>query len=167
MQPLCQLYNLRRRFLQGPSIPFDHIAKTYFTYFFTTQRPDNDFSSFPKFLFINREVHIRSFLAFQPAFLQRFKIYYPVDTTLGLTGIQLLEKYKENFDVSLPDQGQGLSIETSKFSLYFSGSCIPINPKLSCYYWHYLYTIHWQTVQDYIQWTALSAAFVNPVAPVY
>ena len=23
------------------------------------------------------------------------------------------------------------SLETSKFSLYFSGSCIPINPKLS------------------------------------
>jgi hypothetical protein len=112
MQPLCQLYNLRRRFLQGPSIPFDHIAKTYFTYFFTTQRPDNDFSSFPKFLFINCEVHIRSFLAFQPAFLQRFKIYYPVDTTLGLTGIQLLEKYKENFDVSsedtnFPTKGKG------------------------------------------------------------
>jgi sulfur carrier protein ThiS len=25
-----------------------------------------------------------------------------------------------------------LSLETSTFSLYFSGSCIPINPKLSC-----------------------------------
>jgi hypothetical protein len=33
------------------------------------------------------------------------------------------------------------SLETSKFSLYFPGSCIPINPKL-----HYL---HWQTIQDY------------------
>ena len=28
-----------------------------------------------------------------------------------------------------PDEGP--SLETSKFSLYFSGSCIPINPKLS------------------------------------
>jgi hypothetical protein len=30
------------------------------------------------------------------------------------------------------------SLKTSKFSLYFSGSCIPINPKLS-HYCHYLY----------------------------
>ena len=29
------------------------------------------------------------------------------------------------------------SVETSKFSLYFSGSCIPINRKLF-YFWHYL-----------------------------
>ena len=29
------------------------------------------------------------------------------------------------------------SLETSGFSLYFSGSCIPINPELS-YYCHYL-----------------------------
>jgi hypothetical protein len=47
--------------------------------------------------------------------------------------MQLPEKYKENFDVSsegttsgvwlvIPDQGP--SLETSKFSLYFSGSCM-------------------------------------------
>jgi hypothetical protein len=52
-----------------------------------------------------------------------------------LVGIQLPEKYKENFDVSsegpssrvtskvlvAPDEWP--SLETSKFSLYFSGSC--------------------------------------------
>ena len=35
---------------------------------------------------------------------------------------------------------KGVSLETSKFSLYFSGSCIPINPpQLSCYQWHHLH----------------------------
>ena len=29
-------------------------------------------------------------------------------------------------------QVEAPSLETSKLSLYFSGSCIPINPKLSC-----------------------------------
>ena len=32
---------------------------------------------------------------------------------------------------TLTVQIEGLSLETSKFSLYFSGSCIPIQPKLS------------------------------------
>jgi hypothetical protein len=56
-----------------------------------------------------------------------------------MIGMQLPEKYKENFDVSsegptsgvwpvTPDQGP--SLETSKFSLYFSGSCIPTNESL-------------------------------------
>jgi hypothetical protein len=56
------------------------------------------------------------------------------------------KKYKENFNVSCegpysgvssPDEGhslltgdQGPSLKTSKFSLYFSGSCIPINESL-------------------------------------
>jgi hypothetical protein len=39
---------------------------------------------------------------------------------LSLVGMQLPEKYKENFD-------EGPSLETSKFSLYFSDSCIPTN----------------------------------------
>ena len=55
---------------------------------------------------------------------------------LSLVGIQLPEEYKENFDVSsegpssgvsrtlvTPDQGPS-RLETSKFSLYFSGSFI-------------------------------------------
>jgi hypothetical protein len=51
---------------------------------------------------------------------------------LSLVGMQIPEKYKENFDVSSegPSSGitnQGPSLETSKFSLYFSGSCIPTN----------------------------------------
>ena len=37
------------------------------------------------------------------------------------------------------NEDQEPSLETSKFSLYFSGSCIPINSNLS-YYCHYL---HW------------------------
>jgi hypothetical protein len=41
---------------------------------------------------------------------------------------------KENFDISNEDT----SLETSKFSLYFSGSCIHINPKFS-YYCHNLH----------------------------
>ena len=59
--------------------------------------------------------------------------------------------FNENFDVSsegtslgsssrqsnLPSPDEGCSLETPKFSLYFSGSCIPNNPKLS-YYWHCL-----------------------------
>ena len=53
---------------------------------------------------------------------------------LSLVGMQLPEKYKENFDVSselrpfvTPDEGP--SLETWKFSLYFSGSCIHIPTK--------------------------------------
>jgi hypothetical protein len=42
-----------------------------------------------------------------------------------LTEMQRPEKYKEKFDVGyyLPEEGP--SLETSKISLYFSGSCIP------------------------------------------
>jgi hypothetical protein len=54
---------------------------------------------------------------------------------LSFAWMQLPGKYKENFDVSseglwsgvtsqTPDVGS--SLETSKFSLYLSGSCIPI-----------------------------------------
>ena len=62
---------------------------------------------------------------------------------LSLVGMQLPEKYKENFDVSseglssgvkletsLVIPHEGSSVETSKFSLYFSGSCIPTNESL-------------------------------------
>jgi hypothetical protein len=58
---------------------------------------------------------------------------------LSLVGMQLSEKYKENFDVSSegPSSGvsslltsnKGPSLEMSKFSLYFLGSCIPIPTK--------------------------------------
>jgi hypothetical protein len=52
---------------------------------------------------------------------------------LSLVGMQLPEKYKENFNVSsdglssavTPDEGP--SLETSKFSLNFSDICIPTN----------------------------------------
>jgi hypothetical protein len=44
--------------------------------------------------------------------------------------MQLPEKYKENFDVSSEDPSSGLSFETSKFSLYIPGSCIPTNESL-------------------------------------
>ena len=56
--------------------------------------------------------------------------------------MQLPEKYKENFDVLCegplsgvtvtPDEGP--SLETSKFSLYFSASCIPTNESLFLQY---------------------------------
>jgi hypothetical protein len=58
---------------------------------------------------------------------------------LSLVGMQLSEKYKENFDVSSEDSSSaevlGLrskqpSLETSKFSFYSSGSCIPTNESL-------------------------------------
>ena len=51
------------------------------------------------------------------------------------------ETYKEKIDVSsegtsryynFPTKAFARLLETSKFSLYFSGSCIPINPKCSC-----------------------------------
>jgi hypothetical protein len=45
---------------------------------------------------------------------------------LSLVGMKLPEKYKENFDVS----NEGPSLETSKYSLYFPGSCIPTNESL-------------------------------------
>ena len=45
---------------------------------------------------------------------------------LSLVGMQLPEKYKENFD-------EGPSLETSKFSSYLSGSCIPTNESLSIF----------------------------------
>jgi hypothetical protein len=53
-------------------------------------------------------------------------------TKLRLTEMQLPEKYKETFDVagegpSSVSEEKGPSLETSKFSLYSSGSCIPIN----------------------------------------
>ena len=41
---------------------------------------------------------------------------------LSLVGMQLPEKYKENFDIS--------SEGPSSDSLYFSGSCIPTNESL-------------------------------------
>ena len=56
--------------------------------------------------------------------------------------MKLPEKYKENFDVSslegpwsgvtsvLETPDEGPSLETSKFSLYSSGSCIPTNESL-------------------------------------
>jgi hypothetical protein len=59
--------------------------------------------------------------------------------------------YKENFDVNFarrlvtPDKGP--SLETSKFSLYFSGSCIPTNKGLFILLADYLYTLA-KTVQD-------------------
>ena len=53
---------------------------------------------------------------------------------LSLVGMWLPEKYKDNFDVSSealrPTPDEGPSLETSKFSLYFSGSCIPTNESL-------------------------------------
>ena len=48
---------------------------------------------------------------------------------LSLVGMQLPEKYKEKFDVS--SEGHRLTcFETSNFSLYFSGSCIPTSESL-------------------------------------
>jgi hypothetical protein len=57
---------------------------------------------------------------------------------LSLVGMQLPGKYKENFDVSserpssrVTEYQEGPSrLEASKFSLYFSGSCIPTNESL-------------------------------------
>ena len=59
---------------------------------------------------------------------------------LSLVRMQLPVKYKENFDVSSEAEGpssgrlvtpdEGPSLETSKFSLYFTGSCIPTNESL-------------------------------------
>jgi hypothetical protein len=51
---------------------------------------------------------------------------------LSLVGMQISEKYKENFDVSSEGPSselldEGPSLEASKFSLYFSRSCIPSN----------------------------------------
>jgi CMP-2-keto-3-deoxyoctulosonic acid synthetase len=44
------------------------------------------------------------------------------------------------------------SLETSKFSLYFSGSCIPTNPKAKLSYCgHYTYT--GRSVQDHLNVT--------------
>ena len=60
--------------------------------------------------------------------------------------MQLPEKYKENFNVSSEGPLSGLiapddepSLETSKLSLYFSGSCIPTNESLL---FTFLYTLH-------------------------
>jgi hypothetical protein len=39
-------------------------------------------------------------------------------------------KYKENFDFSSEGPDEGSSLETSKFSEYFSSSCIPTNESL-------------------------------------
>ena len=60
---------------------------------------------------------------------------------LLLVGMQLPDKYKENVDVSSAGSLSGVSIkfntpderpslETSKYSLLFSGSCIPTNESL-------------------------------------
>ena len=55
---------------------------------------------------------------------------------LSLVGMQLPEEYKENLDISSegPSSGvtpvEGSSPEMLKFSLYFSGSCIPTNESL-------------------------------------
>jgi hypothetical protein len=66
---------------------------------------------------------------------------------LSLVGMQLPEKYKENFDASSREgpswysvtSDEGLSLETSKFSLYFQ--VIASLPTKACsYYWHNLYT---------------------------
>jgi ribulose 1,5-bisphosphate carboxylase large subunit-like protein len=52
---------------------------------------------------------------------------------LSLVGMQLPEQYKENFDVSSEGPSSGVtivsydSLQTSKFSLYFTSSCIPTN----------------------------------------
>jgi hypothetical protein len=54
------------------------------------------------------------------SFLKIFNVHY--DTTTW--------KIQGDFDVL----SEGPSLETWKFSLYFSGSCIPVNPKLS-YKW--------------------------------
>jgi hypothetical protein len=68
---------------------------------------------------------------------------------LSFVGMQLPKKYKENFDISsegplfgvsrllTPDEGP--SLETSKFSFYYSDSCIPTNESLLLQYWHGLY----------------------------
>jgi hypothetical protein len=53
-----------------------------------------------------------------------------------LAGMQLPEKYKDNFDPSL---------ETSKLFLYFSGSCIPANESVFILLALYL---HWHSVTD-------------------
>jgi hypothetical protein len=59
---------------------------------------------------------------------------------LSLVGMQLPEKYKENFDVSREGPSSGVTYSRrrafarkSKFSLYFSGSCIPTNESLLIY----------------------------------
>ena len=67
--------------------------------------------------------------------------------------MQLPEKYKENFDVSsegptsagVTDEHEGPSLETSKFSLYFSGSCILTDESLFILLAQYTLA---QTVQD-------------------
>ena len=58
--------------------------------------------------------------------IARIKIHYLYTNKLSLVGMRLPEKYKENFNVS----SEGPSIETSKFSKYFLGSCIPTNESL-------------------------------------
>ena len=52
-----------------------------------------------------------------------------MNESFGLIGIQL--KGQVLYIQTLIAQVEAPSLETSKFSLYFSGSCIPINPKLS------------------------------------
>jgi hypothetical protein len=55
--------------------------------------------------------------------------YSTICNKLSLVGMQLPEKYKENFDVS--SEGRtNFPLKTSKFSLYFSGSCIHTNESL-------------------------------------
>jgi hypothetical protein len=49
---------------------------------------------------------------------------------LSLVGMQLPEKYKENFDVLSEGPSSGPSHETSKFCLYFSSSSISTNESL-------------------------------------
>ena len=55
---------------------------------------------------------------------------------LSLVGMQLPEKYNirristRDSLTSLVTRDEGPSVETSKFSLYFSGRCIPTNESL-------------------------------------
>jgi hypothetical protein len=67
--------------------------------------------------------------------------YSTICNKVSLVGMQLPEKYKDNFDVS-SEGPTNFPLKTSKFSLYFSGSCIPTNEAMkACYCWHYL--VHW------------------------
>jgi hypothetical protein len=73
---------------------------------------------------------------------------------LSLVGIQLPERYKENSTlierrpfVWSYSEDEGPSLETSKFSLYFSGSFIPTNESL--FMWP-LFTTNIPTPNTYV-----------------
>jgi hypothetical protein len=55
---------------------------------------------------------------------------------LSLVGMQLAEKYKENFDVSSEGPSSGVTSQNSPY--IFSGSCIPTNESLFI-----LLPLHW------------------------